>query len=81
MTISFSVSDQSPERVKADMLAVAMFADRELGPGADAVDTALNGDLRDFLEETNFTGTASVSPAYRRSIRGQGGDPRGSRPS
>src|SRR5262245_43156107 len=38
------------------MLAVPVFADRVLGPGADAVDAAFDGDLGAFLEEAGFSG-------------------------
>jgi len=63
MSITFSVSNETPERVRAEMLAVAMYADREPGPGADVLDAALNGGLRAFLEETNFTGKAGETLA------------------
>ena len=43
------------ERVRADMLAVPVFADRRLGPGAEAVDAALGaGTLTEFMAETDF---------------------------
>ena len=63
MTMTFSVSGQPPERVRAEMLAVGMFADRKPGPGSDSLDAALNGELRAFLEETNFTGKAGETLA------------------
>jgi leucyl aminopeptidase len=46
----------SPESVRADLLAVPVFADRELGPGAAEVDAAVGGGLREFMEETGFEG-------------------------
>jgi leucyl aminopeptidase len=50
------LTSTAAERVKADLLAVAVFADRELGPGTSAVDSALGGGLADFMEEADFSG-------------------------
>jgi leucyl aminopeptidase len=44
------------DRVEVDLLAVPVFAGRELGPGAAAVDAALDGVLVDFMEEAAFDG-------------------------
>ncbi|HEX4493965.1 MAG TPA: leucyl aminopeptidase [Acidimicrobiia bacterium] len=56
MSVKFSLVSGSPESVRADLLAVPVFADRELGPGAEEVDAAVGGGLRDFMEETGFEG-------------------------
>ncbi|MFN8035263.1 MAG: leucyl aminopeptidase [Acidimicrobiia bacterium] len=55
MSLTFSLSSAAPIAVRADLLAVPVFADRVLGPGADAVDRALGG-LHAFMEETGFEG-------------------------
>jgi leucyl aminopeptidase len=46
------------EQVVADLLAVPVFADRELGPGADLVDDLLGRSmsLERFMEEAGFSG-------------------------
>jgi leucyl aminopeptidase len=54
--IAFSTTNQAPARVRADLLAVPLFADRDPGPGVDAVDEALGGGLVAFLKETGFNG-------------------------
>jgi leucyl aminopeptidase len=56
VTISVSVSSQSPDAVRAGMLAVPVFAERVLGPGADVVDRAFDGRLGRFIEEAGFSG-------------------------
>ena len=56
MAITFSVSSQGPDAVRAGMLAVPVFAERELGPGADVVDRALDGRLGTFMAEAGFSG-------------------------
>ena len=56
MTITVSVSSHAPGDVRAGMLAVPVFADRVLGPGADVVDDALGGTLRAFMNEAGFSG-------------------------
>lgn len=56
MSISCSISSSAPGRVRANVLAVPVFADRELGPGADAVDDATGGTLRAFMEGAGFEG-------------------------
>lgn len=56
MPIRFGVTTQTIDRVRADLLAVPVFANRTLGPGADVVDRALGGRLGGFLEEAGFTG-------------------------
>ena len=70
MSLTFSVSSSSADRVTAELLAVPVGTapDREgtrsrsrraaptcvLGPGADAVDAAMGGDLAAFLDEAGF---------------------------
>jgi leucyl aminopeptidase len=44
------------DRVDTDLLAVPVFAERRLGPGADVVDRALGGGLAEFMAETGFEG-------------------------
>ncbi len=56
MSISFSLATTAPERTRADVLAVPVFADRNLGPGAAAVDAACDGDLVGFMTRAGFTG-------------------------
>jgi leucyl aminopeptidase len=58
MAISFSASKQAAATVTADLLAVPVFADRELGPGADVVDDLLGRatSLARFMEEAGFSG-------------------------
>jgi hypothetical protein len=46
VTVKFSLVTGSPESVRADLLVVPVFAERELGPGADEVDAAVGGGLR-----------------------------------
>jgi leucyl aminopeptidase len=54
--ISFGVTSQTIDRARVDLLAVPVFADRVLGPGADVVDRALGGRLAGFMEEAGFAG-------------------------
>jgi len=56
VSLSFTVSTTSADRVAADLLAVPIGKDGELGPGADAVDAALDGGLAAFLTEAGFEG-------------------------
>jgi leucyl aminopeptidase len=56
VAIRFNVTNRPAPDVRADLLAVPVFAERELGPGADAVDTALEGTLASFMEESGFEG-------------------------
>ncbi len=56
MAPTFSLVPTPADRVRADLLAVPVFAERELGPGADLVDDALGGGLADFMEEADFSG-------------------------
>ncbi len=57
MAISFSTSGQASTRLAADLLAVPVFAERRLGPGADDVDRALGG-LDAFMGQAGFSGKA-----------------------
>jgi leucyl aminopeptidase len=56
MAIAFGVTSQAADRARGELLAVPVFADRVLGPGADAVDAAMGGSLRDFMAESGFAG-------------------------
>ncbi|MEX1006974.1 MAG: leucyl aminopeptidase [Acidimicrobiia bacterium] len=56
MGLTFSVVTTPADRVAAELLAVPIAKTRILGPGADAVDAALDGGLAAFLEETDFEG-------------------------
>jgi leucyl aminopeptidase len=56
MPIAFGVTNQPADRARGELLAVPVFADRVLGPGADAVDAALGGLLRAFMVESGFAG-------------------------
>jgi leucyl aminopeptidase len=51
-----SLTSTAADRVNADLLAVPVFGERELGPGAQSVDDALGGGLADFMEEADFSG-------------------------
>jgi len=54
--LSFTLTAPPADRVDADLLAAPVGAGRELGPGADAVDAAFDGDLAAFMEEADFDG-------------------------
>ena len=54
--MKFSVTTTAPDEIDADLLALPVFADAELGPGADVLDDALDNGLAEFLEEADFTG-------------------------
>jgi leucyl aminopeptidase len=56
VSLAFSVVTTPADRVVAELLAVPIGAGGELGPGADAVDAALDGGLAAFLAETGFDG-------------------------
>jgi leucyl aminopeptidase len=51
-----SLTSSAADRVKADLLAVPVFAERELGPGAQDVDDAIGGGLAEFMAEADFSG-------------------------
>jgi leucyl aminopeptidase len=54
--LTFTLAAPPADRVEADLLAVPVGAGRALGPGADAVDAALEGELGAFMEEADFDG-------------------------
>src|SRR4029453_3490653 len=54
--VKFSLVSGSPTSVRADLLVVPVFAEREFGPGADEVDAAVGGGLLEFMTETGFEG-------------------------
>src|SRR5260221_2017541 len=54
--ISFRTTTDAADKVKADLLAVPVFADGILGPGAEALEHALGDDLIAFMEGAGFTG-------------------------
>ena len=56
MSITVSVTSQSPASVRAGLLAVPVDGDKKLGAGADAVDDALGGTLKSFMAEAGFSG-------------------------
>ena len=56
MPLPFTLTTTAVGVVAADLLAVPVFAERLLGPGADAVDAALGGGLTEFMDETDFNG-------------------------
>ena len=56
MPLTFTISSSPADRVQADLLAVPVGAGRALGPGAAAVDAALDGELAGFMAEADFEG-------------------------
>jgi leucyl aminopeptidase len=54
MAPKIELAAAAPDKVRADLLAVPVFAGPTLGPGADVVDRALNGGLVSFIAETGF---------------------------
>jgi leucyl aminopeptidase len=58
VAITFALSTQPVERVRADVLAVPMFAGGKPGPGADAV---LGDGLAAFMAEAGFKGKPDES--------------------
>lgn len=56
MAITFRVVGQPVDRVPADLVAVPVYAEGELGPGAGAVDAALGGNLSAFMHKAGFEG-------------------------
>jgi leucyl aminopeptidase len=56
VSLSFSLVATAADKVKADLLAVPVFASGDLGPGADLVDAALGGGLAAFMDEAQFEG-------------------------
>ncbi len=62
MPITFSTTARPAERVAADVLAVPVFTDGQLGPGADVVDATVGG-LAAFMEQAGFSGKAGETLA------------------
>jgi leucyl aminopeptidase len=56
MPPAFSIVNPPAGRVRAELLAVPVGAGPTLGPGADAVDDALDGKLASFMAEAGFEG-------------------------
>src|SRR5437763_9433237 len=56
VSLTFTLSASPVDRVQADLLAVPVGAGRALGPGAEAVDAALDGELAAFMAEADFDG-------------------------
>ncbi len=56
MSLTFTLSASPVDRVQADLLAVPVGAGRALGPGAEAVDAAIDGELAAFMAEADFDG-------------------------
>jgi leucyl aminopeptidase len=54
--LTFTISSSPADRVEADLLAVPVGAGPALGPGAAAVDAALDGGLAGFMAEADFEG-------------------------
>ena len=74
MGITFSAVDTPADRVTADMLAVPIVKathgnSRALGPGAAAVDAALDGGLDAFMDEMGFEGNLGETLAVPTSGR------------
>lgn len=63
MPLSFMFSSAPVDALDADLLAVPIGSGRALGPGADAVDAALDGGLSVFMEEADFEGKPGQSLA------------------
>jgi leucyl aminopeptidase len=56
VSLTFTLSASPVDRVQADLLAVPVGAGRALGPGAEAVDAAIDGELAAFMAEADFDG-------------------------
>src|SRR5258706_3512355 len=56
MAPKIEVASAAPDKVRADLLAVPVYAGPTLGPGADVVDRALGGTLLSFVAEVGFEG-------------------------
>ncbi len=81
VSLSFTVSTTAADRVAADLLAVPIVKGPAFGPGADAVDAALDGGLAAFLAEAGFEGKPGETLAVpdRRPVEGEGRGARGRR--
>ena len=56
MSVTFRVASTPAPQADADLLAVPVFAERVLGPGAEALNRALGEGLPAFMEEAGFEG-------------------------
>ena len=56
VAIRFTVTTRPRPTCAPTSLAVPVFAERTLGPGADGIDAALDGTLDAFMEESGFDG-------------------------
>ncbi len=56
MSVTCSISSRPVAEVDANLVVVPVFAERVLGPGADAVADGFAGDLPAFLEDAGFHG-------------------------
>ncbi|HLF40477.1 MAG TPA: M17 family peptidase N-terminal domain-containing protein, partial [Acidimicrobiia bacterium] len=56
VTVTFTLTAATPQKVGADLLAVPVFSGRVLGPGGRPVNTALGGGLAEFMVEAGFEG-------------------------
>jgi leucyl aminopeptidase len=54
VTISITASATTPAKVRTDVLAVPIFEGHDLGPGADVVQSQLNGSLERYLTGNGF---------------------------
>jgi leucyl aminopeptidase len=54
--LTFTLAASPADRVEAHLLAVPVGTGRALGPGAEVVDAALDGELAAFMEEADFDG-------------------------
>jgi len=63
VSLAFTIAAPPADRVAAELLAVPIGAGRVLGPGADAVDAALDGGLDEFMQEADFHGKPGESLA------------------
>jgi leucyl aminopeptidase len=63
VSLAFTVAAPPADRIAAELLAVPIGTGRVLGPGADAVDAALDGGLDAFMQEADFQGKPGESLA------------------
>src|SRR5215210_2485077 len=63
VSLAFTVAAPPADRIAVELLAVPIGAGRVLGPGADAVDAALDGGLDGFMQEADFQGKPGESLA------------------
>ncbi|MDQ6852787.1 MAG: leucyl aminopeptidase [Actinomycetota bacterium] len=63
VSLELTVAAPPADRIAAELLAVPIGAGRALGPGADAVDAALDGGLDAFMQEADFQGKSGETLA------------------